>query len=71
LRTVEGDFFHNILRRDFFVATKRMRMGEKEVYEMLGAEEKTPCQRSRDPDSLTHVGSHMFLTTVSNTDVMM
>lgn len=47
-----------------------MRMGGKEVYEMLGTKERR-CQRSRDPDSLTHVGSHIFLTAVSNADVMM
>lgn len=59
-----------MLRRACFVAIKRMRMGEKEVDEVLGAEEKE-CQRSRDPGSLTHVGSHILLTAVSNTDVIM
>lgn len=60
----------DMLRRAVFVATRRMRMGEQEVDEVLGAEEKR-CQRSRDSASLTHVGSHILLTAVSNTDVMM
>lgn len=63
-------FFVDMLRRAVFVATRRMRMGEQEVDEVLGAEEKR-CQRSRDSASLTHVGSHILLTAVSNTDVMM